>query len=269
MAREPSLRQLALKAGPIPAEVRPEPEPGSPILDFGIRQERRLQSSMRVEESLLVAEEAIEEDLPEQLSPELVLICPELATFDPELSAVIEDAPVEEAPAPTPEPVWFDTPELADVSTPPVVESLDLSFSPRLPIPMPPAPGKERPSRFRMLLSLVGVALAALLTSATITFAMTGDPSPDVESPPQIRPVTAVVPEVVGLPYVFAKGMLSDAGYAWRVEGEVEGYAGNIVASQKPAPGTKLAAKDASPIVLHLKRNPEYQERGVPENSSE
>jgi hypothetical protein len=149
------------------------------------------------------------------------------------------------------------------------VEHLDLSFAPRLAIPMPPAPGKERPSRFRTFLSLVGVALAAVLTSATITFAMTGDPAPDVESPLQIRPATAVVPEVVGLPYVFAKGMLSDAGYAWRVEGEVEGYSGNIVASQKPAPGAKLAAKDASPIVLHLKRNPEYQERGVPENSSE
>jgi fermentation-respiration switch protein FrsA (DUF1100 family) len=242
MAREPNLRQLALKAGPVPAEVRPEVEPGSTILDFGIRQELRLQSSMRVEESLLVAENAIEEDLPEQLSPELVLICPELATFDPELSAVIEEAPAEEAPAPTPEPVWFDRSELPDASTPPAVERPGLSFEPRLPIPMPPAPVKERPSRFRTLLSLVGVALAAVLTSATITFAMTGDPSPDVESPLQLRPVTAVVPE---------------------------GYSGNFVASQKPAPGTKLAAKDASRIVLHLKRNPEYQERGVPENSSE
>jgi hypothetical protein len=263
MARDPTLHQLALKAGPIPAEVRPEVEPGSQILELESQQELRLQSPMRLDESVLAGNTAGEDELPERLSPELVLVCPELASFDPGLSAIIE----EEASPRATEPARLDVPALSGADTSPRIERLDLTLAPRLPIPMPPASAKERPGRFRTLLSLVGVAVAALLASATITFAMTGDPNPGVEAPAEIRPAKAVVPELVGLPYVFAKGVLSDAGYAWRVEGDVDGYAGNIVASQKPAAGTTLAA-GSSPIVLRLKRNPEYQERGVPENSS-
>ena len=51
---------------------------------------------------------------------------------------------------------------------------------------------------------------------------------------------------------MFAKGMLEQGGFAWRVEGAVRGYSANVVASQSPAPGSKLAANGAPTIVLRL-----------------
>ena len=49
-----------------------------------------------------------------------------------------------------------------------------------------------------------------------------------------------VVPDVEGQAFVFAKGALEDAGFAWRVVGSVHGYAANTVVSQSPAPGTRV-----------------------------
>src|SRR5665213_1007127 len=50
-------------------------------------------------------------------------------------------------------------------------------------------------------------------------------------------PTMLVVPDVRRQAYVFAKGALSDAGFAWRVDGAVQGYPANTVVSQSPAPG--------------------------------
>jgi hypothetical protein len=77
-----------------------------------------------------------------------------------------------------------------------------------------------------------------------------------------------VVPDVREQAYVFAKGILADAGFAWRVEGPVDGYAANTVVSQNPAPGTKLEDTGAPTIVLRLAKNPGYTEKGLPENRS-
>jgi PASTA domain-containing protein len=79
---------------------------------------------------------------------------------------------------------------------------------------------------------------------------------------------TLVVPKVRGQVYVFAKGILEDSGFAWKVEGAVDGFAANLVADQRPAPGTKLVDTGAPTITLRLERNAKYAEDGVPENFS-
>ena len=66
--------------------------------------------------------------------------------------------------------------------------------------------------------------------------------------------------------YVFAKVMLEQEGFAWRVEGSVRGY--RDVAAQTPAPGSKLVASFGAPtIVLRLQRNAGYAQEGTPENT--
>jgi hypothetical protein len=109
-----------------------------------------------------------------------------------------------------------------------------------------------------------------LLATSTITFAAGGrneDTTPAPVAGPT-EPAYMVVPDVREQAYVFAKGILADAGFAWRVEGPVDGYAANTVVSQDPAPGTKLEDTGAPTIVLRLARNPGYTEKGLPENRS-
>ncbi|HEY6960914.1 MAG TPA: PASTA domain-containing protein [Gaiellaceae bacterium] len=65
-------------------------------------------------------------------------------------------------------------------------------------------------------------------------------------------PQTLTVPDVRRQAYVFAEGTLSDAGFGWRVEGAVHGYAANTVASQSPAPGTRVIDTGNPTIVLRL-----------------
>lgn len=110
-----------------------------------------------------------------------------------------------------------------------------------------------------------------LLATSTITFAAGGrgseDPAPAPAAGPA-EPAYLVVPDVRRQAYVFAKGILADAGFAWRVEGPVDGYAANTVVSQNPAPGTKLEDTGEPTIVLRLERNRDYAEHGLPENAS-
>jgi hypothetical protein len=68
--------------------------------------------------------------------------------------------------------------------------------------------------------------------------------------------------------YVFAKGILQDAGFAWRVRGDVGGFAANTVVVQNPAPGTRVIDNGAPVVHLRLARSTQYAERGVPENSA-
>jgi hypothetical protein len=110
-----------------------------------------------------------------------------------------------------------------------------------------------------------------LLATSTITFAAAGRtpvtakaPAPKATAQEEIL----VVPDVRRQAYVFAKGILDDSGFAWRVKGAVEGYAVNTVASQDPAPGTRVVDTGAPTIVLRLARSASYEERGVPESGA-
>jgi PASTA domain len=86
--------------------------------------------------------------------------------------------------------------------------------------------------------------------------------------PVSAGPKTLVVPQVTGQAYVFAKGILQDGGFAWRVSGAVKGYAGNTVVTQEPVAGSVVQDTGAPTITLTLSRNENYPERGDPDNRS-
>jgi PASTA domain len=115
------------------------------------------------------------------------------------------------------------------------------------------------------VLALVAIVLA----SATITFAaVQSKPVAPVASPPRSKPLKPVrVPDVTGEAYVFAKGILEEAGFAWRVSG-AQGFAANLVSAQSPAAGTLVLDNGAPTIALTLSRNSSYRELGTPENAS-
>jgi hypothetical protein len=116
----------------------------------------------------------------------------------------------------------------------------------------------------------VVVVLIWVLGTAAFTFAadttMIGPSTPAGPAVPAPAP-DLMVPSVTGQAYVFAKGILEDAGFAWRVTGPVRGYAGNRVLAQSPAAGTRVTNTGAPTIVLHLVRGP-YGERGRPADES-
>jgi hypothetical protein len=114
------------------------------------------------------------------------------------------------------------------------------------------------------------LTLAFLFATATITFAAQRSmvSSPAAKAPVKPAPEVLVVPDVRGQAYVFAKGLLEDGGFAWRVKGTVEGYAANTVADQAPAPGTRVLDTGAPTIVLRLRRNRGYAQQGTPENAA-
>ena len=117
---------------------------------------------------------------------------------------------------------------------------------------------------------LAVLVIGALLATATLTLAATSTvPTPSAVTPAATsEPAPLVVPDVRRQAYVFAKGTLEEGGFAWRVEGSVRGYAANLVASQSPAPGTKLIADGMPTIVLRLERNSSYAQEGSPEDAS-
>jgi hypothetical protein len=118
---------------------------------------------------------------------------------------------------------------------------------------------------------LIALIVIWLLAAASWTLAA-GGPQTSQPAPPtageSARPDVLVVPDVRRQAYVFSKGILQDAGFAWRVEGSVRGYAANTVLSQAPAPGVRVVDNGAPTVVLRLKRSSEYEERGVPENEA-
>ena len=122
-----------------------------------------------------------------------------------------------------------------------------------------------------LLPRLVALTLIWLLATSTITFAAGGRtvaPPPPPATPAPKGPEYLVVPDLRRQAYVFAKGILADGGFGWRVTGPVKGYAANTVVSQKPAPGAKIEDTGAPEILLVLERNPAYPEHGLPENAS-
>ena len=116
----------------------------------------------------------------------------------------------------------------------------------------------------------VMVALIWVLATAAFTFAadttIIGPSSPSSKAAPARTP-ELLVPSVTGQAYVFAKGILEDGGFAWRVSGSVHGYAANRVLTQSPAAGTRVLDTGAPTIVLRLARGA-YAEHGRPVDAS-
>jgi PASTA domain len=119
-----------------------------------------------------------------------------------------------------------------------------------------------------LLPRLVVVTVVFVLATGTLTFAAEKRLTAAVpEKPKATAPAVLVVPDVHGQAYVFAKGILEDAGFAWRVTGGVHGFASNLVASQSPAAGSRLVDTGAPTIVLRLARGA-YAEHGKASDES-
>jgi hypothetical protein len=124
--------------------------------------------------------------------------------------------------------------------------------------------------RLRAHLPLLAlVVLVGLAGTATLTYAagrqLTSAPGTATVAAP--TPPIAV-PDVEGQAFVFAKGALEDAGFAWHVVGSVHGYAANTVVSQSPAAGTRVIDTGAPLVTLTLKRNGSYGQTGDAQDSA-
>jgi hypothetical protein len=113
------------------------------------------------------------------------------------------------------------------------------------------------------------IAAVWVLASGTLTFAAEKHLYAHVsaKTPAPVAKPALVVPDVRGQAFVFAKGILEDGGFAWHVGGSVGGYSTNLVASQSPAPGTRVEDTGAPTIVLTLSRG-RYPQSGSAENNS-
>ena len=114
------------------------------------------------------------------------------------------------------------------------------------------------------------VAVIWILGTAAFTFAADSTivgPSPTAAPTQPAQPQELVVPSVAGQAYVFAKGILEDAGFAWKVRGSVRGYSSNRVLTQSPAPGTRVVDTGAPTITLRLVRGP-YEQLGSPADAA-
>src|SRR2546423_6840880 len=112
------------------------------------------------------------------------------------------------------------------------------------------------------------VVLVWMLATAAFTFAADQKivgPSRTASSA-TAQPPNLVVPSVTGQVFVFAKGILEDAGFAWRVTGPVHGYPGNRVLAQSPAAGTHVVDTGAPTLVLHLVKGA-YAQNGAAEDT--
>ncbi|MDX6439232.1 MAG: hypothetical protein QOF45_1815 [Gaiellaceae bacterium] len=122
---------------------------------------------------------------------------------------------------------------------------------------------------FARVPTVAAIVVVALLATATLTLAATSNaPTPVQAAAAPVAQPTLVVPDVRRQAYVFAKGALEQAGFAWKITGSVQGYAANVVAVQSPAPGTHVIANGAPTISLQLSHNSAYKQEGLPENAS-
>lgn len=114
------------------------------------------------------------------------------------------------------------------------------------------------------------VALVWVLGTAAFTLAadntIVGAAKPNAAAVPAAQP-ELIVPSVSGQAYVFAKGILEDAGFAWHVAGSVHGYSSNRVVTQSPAAGTRVVDTGAPTVTLRLVRGP-YDQLGRPADNS-
>jgi hypothetical protein len=125
--------------------------------------------------------------------------------------------------------------------------------------------------RFAALLirGVTATFIGLLVAGGTLTLAADRvAPQRPTLVPVSAGPKSLVVPQVTGQAYVFAKGILQDGGFAWRVGGSVRGFAGNTVVTQEPVAGSVVQDTGAPTITLRLSRNANYPERGEPDNRS-
>ena len=120
----------------------------------------------------------------------------------------------------------------------------------------------------RRLLFIAAVLAGLAVTAIGLAAGSPPAAAPSSQSRLPAVPVTLVVPDVRREAFVFAKGQLQDAGFAWKVRGGVPGYPANIVVSQSPAPGTKLVDTGAPLITITLQRNKLSGQKGSPEDTS-
>jgi hypothetical protein len=115
------------------------------------------------------------------------------------------------------------------------------------------------------------VTFVFLFATAAVTFAagkqIASNPAKRAAAAPA-EPSTLVVPDVRNQAFVFAKGSLEDAGFAWRVAGSVHGFAANTVTAQSPAAGMRVVDTGAPLVTVTLLRNRRYAEHGAPEDAS-
>jgi hypothetical protein len=116
---------------------------------------------------------------------------------------------------------------------------------------------------------MVVLGLIWLLATGTLTYAAGQQltTTPKAQTPVVTPRPSLVVPDVRGQAFVFAKGILEDSGFGWRVTGGVQGYATNVVATQQPAPGTRVQDTGAPMLKLTL-RSGTYGQDGQPENTA-
>jgi hypothetical protein len=123
-----------------------------------------------------------------------------------------------------------------------------------------------------LILRLLALTVIWLLGAATFTLAAEKKATPPgagTGAAAQVaRPTVITVPDVRGKAYVFAKGILQDAGLAWRVRGAVQGYAANAVVWQSPVAGSRIIDNGMPVVSVRLSKNAAYGERGLPENES-
>jgi beta-lactam-binding protein with PASTA domain len=121
----------------------------------------------------------------------------------------------------------------------------------------------------RRLLFTAAILTALAVTAITYAAGQQLAVTPAAPSGTQTAvPVVLVVPDLRNEAFVFAKGQLQDAGFAWKVTGGTPGYPANTVISQSPPPGTKLVDTGAPLITLTLARNKQYRLTGQPEDTS-
>jgi hypothetical protein len=127
-------------------------------------------------------------------------------------------------------------------------------------------------ARFAALIPrLLALTVIWLLGAATFTLAAdkkTTPPPTGTNAVQVAKPTVLTVPDVRGKAYVFAKGILQDAGLAWRVRGSVQGYSANAVVWQSPMPGSRVIDNGAPIVSVRLLKNARYGERGLPENEA-
>ena len=115
------------------------------------------------------------------------------------------------------------------------------------------------------------VALVWILGTAAFTLAadntIVGPSTPNPSAGAAAAQTELVVPSVSGQAYVFAKGILEDSGFAWRVVGSVRGYSSNRVITQSPAAGTRVVDTGAPTVIVRLVRGPYDAARAVPSTS--
>jgi hypothetical protein len=126
-------------------------------------------------------------------------------------------------------------------------------------------------ARFTALLPrLLALTVIWLLGAATFTLAAEKKAAPPASTVASnaSKPTLLTIPDVRGKAYVFAKGIVQDAGLAWRVQGSVQGFAANVVVSQSPHAGARVVDNGAPTVTLRLSKNSAYGERGLPENEA-